>query len=128
MEGKGKILIFAANNDLNLIMSESEKSRNVLQQIKEVAMRVMPKGSKVILFGSRARGDERSDSDWDLLVLLDKDKIQDSDHDLYTYPFWELGWSIDAMIHPVIYTLEDWAKKNNPIFRYNVERDGILIC
>lgn len=128
MEGKGKILIFAANNDLNLIMSESEKNRNVLQQIKEVAIRVMPKGSKVILFGSRARGDERSDSDWDLLVLLDKDKIQDSDHDLYTYPFWELGWSIDAMIHPVIYTLKDWVKRNNPIFRNNVERDGILIC
>ena len=28
---------------------------------------------KIILFGSRARGDAREDSDWDFLVVIDKD-------------------------------------------------------
>jgi predicted nucleotidyltransferase len=28
---------------------------------------------KIILFGSRARGDFRPDSDWDFLVVIDKD-------------------------------------------------------
>jgi len=28
--------------------------------------------AEVILYGSRARGDEREDSDWDLLVLTDE--------------------------------------------------------
>lgn len=48
-------------------------------------------------------------------------------HDKYTYPFWELGWNVDAMIHPVIYTLSDWKNKK-PVFRSNVEKDGIRIC
>ena len=46
----------------------------------------MPKDAKVILFGSRARRDAKADSDWDILVLLNKDKIDEQDHDNYTYP------------------------------------------
>lgn len=49
----------------------------------------MPKDAKVILFGSRARRDAKADSDWDILVLLNKDKIDEQDHDNYTYPLWE---------------------------------------
>jgi predicted nucleotidyltransferase len=29
--------------------------------------------SRILLFGSRARGDFRSDSDWDFFVIVDKD-------------------------------------------------------
>jgi predicted nucleotidyltransferase len=32
---------------------------------------------KIILFGSRARGDFRPDSDWDFLVVIDKDMDRD---------------------------------------------------
>ena len=43
---------------------------NVLQR---VAKEVMPVGSQVWLYGSRARGEAHKDSDWDVLILLDKD-------------------------------------------------------
>ena len=43
----------------------------VLAKIKETLLQVAP-GAKVILFGSRARNDARSDSDWDILILVDK--------------------------------------------------------
>lgn len=101
---------------------------NVIFAIRQVANNGIPKGAKVILFGSQARGDAREDSDWDVLVLIDKDHLTQSDHDQYSYPFWELGWEIDAMIHPAVYTLNDWQTKANPIFRTNVERDGIVLC
>jgi len=101
---------------------------NVIFAIRQVANTGIPKGAKVILFGSQARGDAKDDSDWDVLVLIDKDSLSPSDHDLYSYPFWELGWKIDAMIHPAVYTLKDWNTKANPIFRINVERDGIVLC
>lgn len=101
---------------------------NVIFAIRQVANTGIPKGAKVILFGSQARGDAREGSDWDVLVLIDKESLSPSDHDLYSYPFWELGWKIDAMIHPALYTLKDWNTKANPVFRTNVERDGIVLC
>ena len=33
-------------------------------------MRSLEPESEIILYGSRARGDEREDSDWDLLILV----------------------------------------------------------
>lgn len=88
----------------------------------------MPEGAKVILFGSRARREARQDSDWDILVLLDKDKIEEGDHDRYTYPFWELGWQTNQMIHPLIYSKREWDKRKGSPFYENVEAEGVRLC
>lgn len=101
---------------------------SVFSAIKEVAMTGIPQNASVILFGSQARGDEKADSDWDLLILIDKEHLSSEEHDLYSYPFWELGWKIDAMIHPAVYTRRDWQTKSSPLFRENVEREGIVLC
>ena len=101
---------------------------SVFAAIKEVAIHGIPQNASVILFGSQARGDESPESDWDILVLIDKESLSSEDHNTYSYPFWELGWKIDAMIHPAVYTRHDWQTKSNPIFRENVEREGIVLC
>jgi predicted nucleotidyltransferase len=31
--------------------------------------------AEIFLFGSRARGDNRKDSDWDVLILIDNNKV-----------------------------------------------------
>lgn len=100
----------------------------VLRSIQQKVVSIMPKDAKVILFGSRARKDAKADSDWDILVLLNKDKIEEQDHDDYTYPFWELGWQIDQMIHPIVYSMKDWASKKGSPFFNNVEKEGVLLC
>ena len=48
-------------------------------KIKDIAKTTIPFGSKAILYGSRARGDARKDSDWDILILLDKEHLEQSD-------------------------------------------------
>ena len=101
---------------------------NVIDSIKAVAHTAIPQGANVYLYGSRARGDARSDSDWDVLILVDRSHLAPSEQELYSYPFWELGWKIDAMIHPTVYTISDWNGKSSPVFRANVERDGIRLC
>lgn len=53
-----------------------------MQKIGRTARSVAPTAKRVLLFGSRARGDEHEDSDWDVLVLLDKDRIRLEDKDI----------------------------------------------
>lgn len=50
---------------------EAERSMETEKLIQEVTRRLVAAapGAKVILFGSRARGDDRPDSDLDLLVI-----------------------------------------------------------
>ena len=69
------------------------ENAQVLNSIKQVASQVLPKGSMLYLYGSRARGDAHEGSDWDLLLLLDKPRLEFEDFDKYSYPFVEMGWS-----------------------------------
>lgn len=46
------------------------RAHPVCRRIKAAVHAVEP-GAEVLLFGSRARGDAREDSDWDVLVLLE---------------------------------------------------------
>ena len=72
---------------------------------------IAPIRGKAILFGSRARGDAKETSDWDILVLLDKERITAADMDDVSYPIRELGWKIDEMVNPIMYTMQEWGKK-----------------
>ena len=74
--------------------------QEVINRIKQVAERVLPKGSTLYLYGSRARGDYKADSDWDLLVLLDKPERDTKDWDNYAWPFTEMGWDIEEQPVP----------------------------
>lgn len=99
----------------------------VLDKICEVARINMPKGGRVLLYGSRARGNAKDDSDWDLLLLLDKNKLEQSDYDNVAYPFTALGWDLGEMIIPIIYTVDEWESTSFTPFHKNVEREGKVI-
>lgn len=98
----------------------------ILSEIKKILHAVAP-DAQAILFGSRARDDAREDSDWDVLILIEKDKVRNEDFDTIAYPLVELGWSIGEMINPVLYTFSDWKKRSFTIFHKNVEEEGIAI-
>ena len=79
------------------------------------------------LFGSRARGTEHEGSDWDVLILLDKPRITLQDYDNYSYPLRELGWDIDEIINPVLFSKKEWEENHFTQFNHNVTREGIMI-
>lgn len=116
------------NDSVMTTITREHLEDEVLKSIQKKAESIMPKDAKVILFGSRARRDAKADSDWDILVLLNKDKIDEQDHDNYTYPLWELGWQINQMIHPIVYSMKDWQSKKGSPFYNNVEEEGVMLC
>ena len=82
---------------------------------------------QAILFGSRARGDAEEDSDWDVLVLINKPRISLSDYDKYSYPLRELGWDMDEIINPVLFSTKEWDENHFTIFNHKVRNEGIAI-
>ena len=98
----------------------------VIENIKTVAGKTLPANSTLLLYGSRARGDNRSDSDWDLLILLDKPKLTFNDYD-YGYPFSELGWEINEEINTQVYSKKEWEDYHFTPFYKNVEHDKIVL-
>ena len=97
----------------------------VIDNIKQTALRTLPKGSRLLLYGSRARGDYRKDSDWDLLIVLDKPQLTESDYDNVSFPFTLLGWNIGELISPQMYTKKEWDAISFLPFHKNVEHDKI---
>ena len=77
-----------------------------------------------MIYGSRARGDAHEDSDWDLLILLNKAKLEASDYNV-AYPFRELGWEIGEEMNPTLYTKNQWSSWTFLPFYKNVENDKI---
>lgn len=100
-------------------------SNSIFEQIQKLAKAVVPHGSRVILYGSRARGEENASSDWDILVILDKPKIEQDDYDGISFRFASLCWKFGETISPVMYTKNEWQKCSFTPFYKNVQQDGI---
>ncbi len=101
--------------------------QNILDRIKGIVLGKDP-SAKVYLYGSRARGTTKSDSDWDLLILLKKDKITTEVERNVTSPLYDLEFEIGEVISPMIYSEKEWNSKHSVTpFYSNVMREGKLL-
>ena len=101
---------------------------DVLEHIVDTVRDIMPLDARILLFGSRARGDARPDSDWDILIILNKNKRTVQDINDYACPLMELGYSIGEEINPIVYTKTEWDNRRFTSLHEFVEREAIEIC
>lgn len=104
-----------------------QKRDVVINKIVNLAQSRFPE-SEIFLYGSRARRDYKTDSDWDLLVLLNTEELPFNLEKRIINDFFELELNIGEAFSPLIYKKSDWEEKyvHTPLFD-NISREGIQI-
>jgi uncharacterized protein len=124
------LLYLNTNNSIGTNNSRIEamkrKTEIITKLIRKKVSEIDPQ-AQVILFGSRARGDERIDSDWDVLILteysIDIEKENQFRNHLYDIEL-ETGEPISLFA----YSKADWnTKQRISPFYANVRKEGISL-
>lgn len=99
--------------------------KNITQKIKK-AVGEIDSTAEVILYGSRARGDAKNDSDWDILILVNKPKVTFKDEKTFWHKIYDVELETEQCISPIVYAKKEWETKQSvtPLFR-NVKQEGI---
>jgi len=101
--------------------------RSTIFNLVKHAVHEVDNDAKIILFGSRARGDSRKDSDWDFLILLNQKVSPEIERKIIDNLF-QTELQTEQIFMPVIYNQSDWTTKYSitALFQ-NIKNEGILI-
>ena len=103
------------------------KSDKILLMIKKKIASTDPNAT-VILYGSYARGENRKDSDVDLLILLEKDNITREDEIKVKYPLYDIEFETGQIISLLVLSKKDWETKHRITpFYENVSKEGVVL-
>jgi len=96
----------------------------VIELVKQEVSKIAPQ-NEVILFGSRARGTHRKDSDWDFLILLDQEELTSEEKDELRDLLYDLELKLEEVISTLIHTKNDWENMSiTPLYRI-IEEEGL---
>jgi predicted nucleotidyltransferase len=103
-----------------------EKDTHIAIRIRTEIKRIDPK-AKVVLFGSRARGDAKNDSDWDLLILIDSQNIREKE-ELFRDKIFDLELEIGEIISMFVYNNKDWTSRHKvtPLYK-SIKKEGVVL-
>ena len=100
-----------------------DKNQNILRQVKSRIHGIDP-NARIFLFGSRARDDFRDDSDWDFLILTEKQITQDFKNKISDLLF-ETELDTDQVLTSLVQNIKTWNNYSSTPFYSNITRDSI---
>jgi predicted nucleotidyltransferase len=103
------------------------KKEQILQKLIGVINKTAP-DSEMYLYGSQARGDSNKLSDWDLLILLNSQRISFDFETKLMDEFYDVELETGEIISPLIYSKNDWNDNHSitPLFK-NIKKQGIRL-
>jgi predicted nucleotidyltransferase len=110
-----------------MLTTNNKKLTAITKQLKqEFTLIYQDRLSKLILFGSQARGEANPDSDIDILVVL-KDEVNPVEEIIRnSYLISEICLEYDALIN-CFYLSESELRHENKLLIKNIKKDGILL-
>lgn len=105
----------------------SAEERELLTRCR-VALQALDPTADVILYGSRARGDAQTESDYDLLIVVEGNATLEKEN-LLCRQLFPIQIETGKVITAFVFDRKSW---NTPLYRAmpfhkNVEKDGIVI-
>ena len=102
-------------------------SNLIIDRIKRSINSIDP-NADAYLFGSRARGNNRSDSDWDILILVDSSKVTNEIEDKFRDKLYDIELESGQIISTFIYPKHYWETrlKYSPLYK-NVNNEGVQL-
>ena len=84
--------------------------------------------AEAFLFGSRARGDNRNDSDWDILILINSNKVTNEIDDIFRDELYRIELETGQIISTFVYPKNDWNTNLvfSPLYK-KVNLEGIRL-
>ena len=84
--------------------------------------------AEVILYGSRARGENKRNSDWDVMILLNRKNVDKKVEQTFRHNLLDVEVEIGVPISVFVYSKSDWEGKYSitPLFK-SIKKEGILI-
>ena len=109
-------------------MSESIILNKIKKTILDVTKKYNVKIHKIILFGSRARGNYKDSSDWDILIVTEEKLDWNAKINILSELYDKFGYE-GLNVDVVIVSEEEYNKKKEDkgFLEYWVEKEGILI-
>lgn len=109
-------------------MTDKDRHISLINALIAKAAEILPKGSQVALYGSRARGDARPDSDWDVHILIPGDeKLPLSLWNKFAWPLADIGLMFNEVVSPRLYSYSGWVRRSFLPFHKNVESEKVIL-
>lgn len=103
-----------------------ESTIKILNLIRDNVSQIDPQ-AEIILYGSRARGDEKIDSDWDILILIDDEATFELER-TFRHHLYDLELRLGEAFSVFVFNKIDWnARFKVTDFYQNVVNEGIAI-
>ena len=98
----------------------------VLARIKKQVKEIDPLAD-IILYGSRARGDSRPDSDWEILILVNSPADIETEK-VFRHKLYDVELDLGEAVSTYVYNKHEWNSKYwmTPLFK-NISNEGIPI-